>query len=399
MEKRKTLIVPMLAMVVIFSVLGFAVGIDAFFIPFVKGAFNISTGMSYLIVTATFGSYVLFSVPAGGLINRTGYKGGIIVAFLVLALSFYLIIPAAKLGSFAVFLGALFVNGIGRVILNTAVNPYITLLGPKASAARRMSIMGISNKLSYAAASLILAFFLDLNNIDIMDTIMPFYVITGIFVMLGVLSYFTPLPELKAEGEDDTSKVTEASSASNLKTSIFQFPHLILGSISLFFYVGVETIALSTINDFAVTLNLNNPEDYVWLTSFAMVFGYLAGVIFTPNIITQEKALTLCALLGTALAVTITLVPVGISIYLVALLGFANAVMLPAIWPLAIADLGKWTKRGSGLVVMGGIGGAIIPLIFGYVVELTSYHSAYLVCLPSYLFILYFAEKGHKIRT
>jgi len=399
MERRKTLIVPMLAMVVIFSVLGFAVGIDAFFIPFVKGAFNISTGMSYLIVTATFGSYVLFSVPAGGLINRTGYKGGIIVAFLVLALSFYLIIPAAKLGSFAVFLGALFVNGIGRVILNTAVNPYITLLGPKASAARRMSIMGISNKLSYAAASLILAFFLDLNNIDIMDTIMPFYVITGIFVMLGVLSYFTPLPELKAEGEDDTSKVTEASSASNLKTSIFQFPHLILGSISLFFYVGVETIALSTINDFAVTLNLNNPEDYVWLTSFAMVFGYLAGVIFTPNIITQEKALTLCALLGTALAITITLVPVGISIYLVALLGFANAVMLPAIWPLAIADLGKWTKRGSGLVVMGGIGGAIIPLIFGYVVELTSYHSAYLVCLPSYLFILYFAEKGHKIRT
>jgi MFS transporter, FHS family, L-fucose permease len=374
------------------------VGIDAFFIPFVKGAFNISTGMSYLIVTATFGSFVLFSVPAGGLINRTGYKGGIVTAFMVLALSFYLIIPAAKTGSFIVFLGALFVNGIGRVILNTSVNPYITLLGPKASAARRMSIMGIANKLSYAAASLILAFFMDLKNIDIMDTIAPFYVITGIFVALGIASYFIPLPELKAEGEDATSKVTEASSASNLKTSIWQFPHLILGSVSLFFYVGVETIALSTINDFAVTLDLSNPENYVWLTSFAMVFGYLAGVIFTPNVITQEKALTLSAVLGVILAITITIVPVYIAIYLVALLGFANAVMLPAIWPLALADLGKWTKKGSGLVVMGGIGGAIIPLIFGYVVELTSYHSAYLVCLPSYFFILYFAEKGHKIR-
>ena len=399
MNNKKTLIVPMVTMVVMFSVLGFAVGIDAFFVPFVKGAFNISTTMSYLVITATFASYVIFSIPSGVLIKKIGYKGGMVAAFIVLAISFYLIAPAARMHSFPVFLGALFVNGIGRVMLNTAVNPYITLLGPKESAARRMSIMGISNKLSFAVASLILAMFLDLSDINILDTITPFYIIAVIFALLGIGSYFVPLPEVKADGESGSGEVAGDHTPSHSKTSIFQFPHLILGSISLFFYVGVEVIALSTINDFAKTLNLGSPENYVWLTSVSMVLGYLTGVIFIPKFISQEKALKLCALLGLLLAVSITLVPVGTSIYLVALLGFANAVMLPAIWPLSIADLGKFTKTGSGLVVMGGIGGAIIPLIFGYVVDLTSYHLAYLVCLPSYLFILYFAIKGHKIRT
>ena len=399
MDKRKPLLLPMFAMVVIFSVLGFAVGIDAFFIPFIKGAFNISTATSYLIVTATYASFVLFSVPAGALVSKTGYKGGIVVAFVVLAMSFYLIAVAARITSFPLFLGALFVNGVGRVILNTAVNPYITLLGPKENAAQRMSIMGISNKLSFAGASLILAVFLDLTNINMLDAVTPFYFIAGIFILLGVFSYFTPLPELKAAGEDENEDVSHPSSAANLKRSIFEFPHLILGSIALFFYVGVEIIALSTINDFAVTMNLNSPENYVWFTSSAMILGYLSGVIFTPKIVSQEMALRLCALLGAFLTIAIIIAPIGISIYLVAALGFANAVMLPVIWPLAIADLGKWTKKGSGLVVMGGIGGAIIPLIFGYVVDLTSYHLAYIVCLPSYLYIYYFAKKGHKKRT
>ena len=399
MNNKKTLIVPMVIMVVMFSVLGFVVGIDAFFIPFVKGAFNISTTMSYLVITATFASFVIFSIPSGILIKRTGYKGGMGVAFLVLAFSLYLIALAAKMVSFPAFLSALFVNGIGRVMLNTAVNPYITILGPKESAARRMCIMGISNKLSFAAASLILAMFLDLSNIIIQDIIIPFYIITGIFVLMGVLFYFIPLPEVKAAGEDQSGEVTEDSSVANSKTSIFQFPHLILGSITLFFYVGVEVIALNAINDFAKTLDLSSPENYVWFTSMAMVLGYLSGVVLIPKIIRQETALKFCALLGGILTISITVVPVEVSIYLVASLGFANAVMLPAIWPLSIADLGKFTKTGSGLVVMGGIGGAIIPLIFGYVVDLTSYHLAYLVCLPSYMFILYFAVKGHKIRT
>lgn len=399
MKNKKTLIVPMVTMVAMFSVLGFAVGIDAFFIPFVKGAFNISTTMSYLVITATFASFVIFSIPSGVLIKRIGYKSGMVVAFLVLAFSLYLIALAAKMVSFPAFLGALFVNGIGRVILNTAVNPYITILGPKESAARRMCIMGISNKLFFASASLILAMFLDLSNINIMGIVIPFYIIAGIFVLMSVVFYFIPLPEIKADGEDQEGEIAKGSFVANSKTSIFQFPHLILGSITLFFYVGVEVIALSAINDFAKTLNLSSPEHYVWFTSIAMVLGYLSGVAFIPNIIRQETALKLCALLGGILAISITVVPVEIAIYLVASLGFANAVMLPAIWPLSIADLGKFTKTGSGLVVMGGIGGAIIPLTFGYVVDLTSYQMAYLVCLPSYLFILYFAVKGHKIRT
>ena len=171
MNRNKTLVVPMLIMVGMFSALGFAVGIDAFFIPFVEEAFDISTTMSYLVMTATFASFVFFSVPSGILIKKTGYKGGMVVAFVLLALSFLLISVSAMIESFPMFLGALFVNGMGRVVLNAAVNPYITVIGPQESAARRISVMGISNKVSYAAASLILAIFMDLSDVDIKDVI------------------------------------------------------------------------------------------------------------------------------------------------------------------------------------------------------------------------------------
>lgn len=402
MKPQKSLVAPMLIMVGMFSVLGFAVGIDAFFIPFVKQAFQISTTMSYLVMTATFASFVIFSIPSGILIKRTGYKGGMVVAFGLLALSFFLIGFASTLFSFSLFLGALFVNGMGRVMLNTALNPYITVLGPKESAAKRISIMGISNKIAYAAASLILAAFMDLTNVDMNDTVIPFYVISVIVLVVGFLSYYAPLPDVKAEGEDaddNADELPESIKIANSKKSIFQFPHLILGAVAYFFYTGVEVIALGSITNFAVTLNLPNAQHYVWFTSMSMVAGYLVGVIFIPKVISQVTALKVSALLGLILCIMIVAFPAHIAIFFVALLGLANALILPAIWPLSLVDLGKFTKMGSGLLVTGGIGGAIIPLLYGLTVDLsTSTQIGYLVCLPSYIIILYFAIAGYKLR-
>jgi len=404
MKERKSIVTPMLILIGMFSILGFAVGIDAFFIPFIKKAFNISNTMSYLVMTATYASFVIFSIPSGILLKKIGYKMGIVIAFILLSVSFFLIGYSSNIFSFLLFLIALFINGMGRVLLNATVNPYVTVLGPQESAAKRISIMGVSNKLSYAGASLILAVFLDLSNVNIQDMTIPFYIISGIILIMGIFSYFLPLPDIKAEGEDDkdidSPFVSENIIIANSKTSILQFPHVIIGAIAYFFYTGVEVLALGSINQYAVALGLPSPQNYVWLTSLAMVIGYLIGVIFIPRVMSQVTALKMSALLGLLLSIAIFLVPVNVSIYFVSLLGLANALILPAIWPLSLADLGKFTKIGSGLLVSGGIGGAVLPLLYGLIVDLSnSYQNAYLICLIPYVFILFFALKGYKIRT
>ena len=396
-NNKKTLIVPMVLIGSMFAVLGFALGINAFFVPFVKEAFHISITMSYLVMTATFLSFVVFGLPSGAIIKKFGYKGGMIIAFLIMAMGFYLIAPAAKLVSFPLLLVALFISGMGQTLLTGAVNTYVAILGPAESAASRIAIMGICSKTFYAAASLILAVFMDLANVRIEDTILPFYIISGVLVVMGFLYYFAPLPEVLAIGEEDDDSTASSYAAS--KTSIFQFPHLLLGVFAIFFDIGVEYIALGSITDYATILNLPSPESYVWFVSAAMVVGYLFGAMFIPKFVSQGRALLISTLSGMVVTILIVFLPVGISIYLVALLGLANALMWPAIWPLAIADLGKFTKMGSSFLVMGIIGGAFLPLLFGYVADVASHQVAYLVCLPAYLYIMYFAFSGSKIRT
>jgi fucose permease len=259
--------------------------------------------------------------------------------------------------------------------------------------------MGICSKTFYAVASLMLALFMDLSNVHLEDTILPFYIISGLLVIMGFLYYFAPLPEIKAIGEDETDDTSLSASYASSKTSIFQFPHLLLGAIAIFFDVGVEYIALGTINDFATILKLPSPENYVWFVSAGMVIGYLFGVIFIPKYMSQNTALLLSTISGIIITIMIVMLPVGISIYLVALLGLANALMWPAIWPMAIADLGKFTKMGSSLLVTGLIGGAFLPLLFGFVADMASHQVAYIVCLPAYFYIMYYALSGSKVRT
>jgi FHS family L-fucose permease-like MFS transporter len=396
MNSKKTLVVPMILIGSMFAVLGFALGINAFFIPFVQKAFNISITMSYLVMTATFLSFVVFGIPSGVIIKKFGYKGGMVIAFVIMAAGFYLIEPAAKIISFPLLLIALFISGMGQTLLTGAVNTYVTILGPVESAASRIALMGVCSKTFYAAASLLLALFMDLANVRIEDTILPFYLISGILLVMGFLYYFAPLPEIKAAGEDESSEVSVYAST---KTSILQFPHLLLGVLAIFFDVGLEYLALGSINDFASILNLPSPQNYVWFVSAGMVIGYLFGVFFIPELISQSTALLLSTISGIVITVAIVLLPAGISIYLVALLGLANALLWPAIWPLAIADLGKFTKMGSSLLVTGIIGGAFIPLLFGYIADIASHQVAYIVCLPAYIYIMYYALSGSKIRN
>ncbi len=397
-SNKKNIVVPMLLIGAMYAVLGFALGINAFFIPFVKEAFNISTSESYLIMAATFSAFVVLGAVSGEILKKAGYKGGMVIAFVLMAIGFFLITPAARSISFPLLLLALFISGLGQALLTGAVNTYVSIVGPEESAAKRIALMGICNKTFYAAASLMLAVFMDLSNVRIEDTILPFCIITGVLLVMGLFYYFSPLPEIKAVGEEEEEDIPETSIYSKSKTSIFQFPHLLLGVVAIFFVIGLETVALGTINDYATILNLASPENYIWLVSAGMVIGYLLGVLFIPKYVSQVQALLFSTVSGIVVTVGIIIVPVNFSIYLVAFLGLANAMMWPAVWPLAIADLGKFTKIGSSLLVTGLIGGAFLPLLFGSVAEKMSYQMAYLVCLPAYLYVIYYAVLGSKIR-
>ena len=308
----------------------------------------------------------------------------------------YLFIPSASDQNLFIFLLASFICGIGNTILQSAVNPYITLLGNLDSAATRISIMGIVNKLAWAIAPIFLGLFLDLNNVDLKDIILSFYIIIGIFLLLFILILCTPLPEIKAIGEDEKSI---NSPLPNTKMNILQYPHLLLGFISLFCYVGVETLSMSSIVDYANYFQLPDPQLYTSFTVSGMILGYLIGILLIPKYLSQEKSLLICSVLG-IISSCMILMPIGtISIYFVALLGLANSLLWPAIWPLAIKDLGELTKIGSSILVMAIAGGAIFPLLFGWMCDLLqNMQQAYWICIPAYSMILYYAIKGHKIR-
>ena len=395
---KKNIIVPLLLVGSMNAILGFALGVNAFFIPFVKQAFHVTTAMSYLIMLATFSAYLVFGGVAGNILKKAGYKGGMVIALILMAVGFLIIVPSAKTVNFSLFLLALFINGLGQALLTGAYSTYVSIIGSPESAASRISFMGICAKIFYAAASFILAVFMDLSNVRITDIITPFYIIAAVMSVMGIIYYFSPLPEVKAIGEEtETGEIQ--NSYSSTKTSVWQFPHLLLGVVAIFFTVGVEYLALGTINDYANILGLSSPHNYVWFVSFAMIVGYLVGIIFIPKYISQTQALLASTILGIIVSITILILPSTVSIYLIPLLGLANALLWPAIWPLAIADLGKFTKSGSALLVTGIVGAGIIPLIFGYFAQHFSYQMAYAIGLPAYLFIMYYALRGSKIRT
>lgn len=401
--------VPLIIVGVIFFMIGFGVGISGFLTPALRSAFNLTTGQSYLVTAAIFSAFVIFGRPTGWVIKHIGYRRAMMFAFFIMAFGMLLFVPSSKAVSFPLFLVALFVGGIGNTLLQGAVNPYITIIGPEDTAAVRMSLMGIMNKLAWWIAPVFLGIFIDLQKVDVDDIILPFYIVTGILFILGIFVYFAPLPEVKAEGEDEEEGTVESSYAAK-KTSVLQFPHLLLGVVALFLYVGIETLPMASIIDFARTTfgDVPNLESYAKFVTLGLVAGYLFGVVAIPRFVSQKKALISFAVLGIIASLLLIYLPPRFAFFALLLASFSNSLMWPAIWPLAIKDLGRFTKAGASILVMAIVGGAVIPLIFGVIVDavkttqdalVTDYQAAYWVMVPCYLFILYFAAWGHKIRT
>jgi glucose/galactose transporter len=330
-----------------------------------------------------------------------------------MALGTLLFIPAAATRTYGMFLTGLFVLGTGLTILQTAVNPYVTILGPRESAAQRISIMGICNKMAGAIAPLILAYYI-LNDGDSfvaslaqMDTaaqevaldelanrvIGPYSVMTVIFFLLGIGVRYSPLPEIEAESDDEME-----ANGLGAKTSIWQFPHLILGVVTLFFYVGAEVITGDTIIRYGMELGIEISKAKVFTsyTLISMTVAYILGIILIPKVISQRFALQWSGILGIIFLMGAVFTTGITSVFFIAIMGFANALVWPAIWPLAIHNLGRFIKTGSAMLIMAILGGALLPLLWGKLSDLYGSQLAYLVLLPSYLLFIYYSIWGYK---
>ncbi len=421
---------------IFFFIFGFVTWLNGILIPYLKIACEITNFQSLFVAFAFYISYTVMALPSSWILKKTGFKKGMSAGLLVMALGSLVFVPAAMTRTFSLFLTGLFIMGTGLAILQTASNPYITIIGPRETAARRISIMGICNKLAGAIAPLILAYFIFsdgdafIKSLEGMDAaakataleglasrvIGPYVVMSVVLLLLGLLILFAPLPEIEAEKESDEELASIAG-----KSSIFQFPHLVLGVIALFFYVGVEVIAGDTIIRYGLALKipLESAKYYTSLVLIGMIIGYVLGILLIPKLISQKNLLALSAVSGLIFTGLALAMPASAEIrfpfidlmtfhrvelilpytvLFIALLGISNAIVWPAIWPLAIHGLGKFIKTGSALLIMGIAGGALLPLAWGKLADVWSAQQAYWIAIPCYLVILYFATYGYKVR-
>ncbi len=405
--QNKNYIIPLSLIGLFFFAIGFAFGINGFLTPVLKGSLtNISTFQANLLIVVNFIPFLIFSYPAAQCIKAIGYKRTMAVSFILFAIAFGLFIPATSMQSIWFFLVACFISGIANTILQAAVNPYITILGPIESAAQRMSIMGICNKLAWPTTTVFMLLVIgktDVADIQLGELYTPFYIIIGIFIALAVISLLAPLPEVTAEGETEDSEettMTEAAvSYAQGKTSIWQFPHLVLGAITLFLYVGVETISLSTITDYTSSLGLSElPTWVLYIPSLGMCAGYIIGATMIPKFISQVLAMRICAIVALLGSIGVCLLPGIFSVGCLFLMGLGCSLMWPALWPMAMADLGPFTKNAAALLTTAIAGGAAMPAVRAWVEGLSCYQTSYWVCVPCFLVIAWYGFFGYKVR-
>lgn len=414
LTSKQSNLIPVAIIGALFFIFGFITWLNGILIPYLKIACELTNFESTFVAFAFYISYTLMALPSSWLLKKTGFKQGMSWGLVTMAIGTTVFIPAALSRDYHIFLAGLFIIGTGLAVLQTASNPYITILGPKETAARRISIMGIFNKLAGAAAPLILAYFILSDGDQLTEAlktlegdariaqldqlahrvILPYGVMTVTLLLLATAIRFSPLPEIEEQQDE------EVANGEGQKKSILAFPQLILGAITLFLYVGAEVIAGDTIIRYGQSLNIpiEIAKSFTSYTLIAMVAGYIIGIILIPKVISQRVALLGSAILGLAFALGAIRTEGMLSVSFIAALGLANALVWPAIWPLALDGLGRFIKTGSAVLIMAIAGGAIIPLIWGKLADVYSARQAYWVLIPCYLMILYYAQRGNKLR-
>ncbi len=400
----------------LFFIFGFITWLNSTLIPFLKLACELESDMqAFFVTTAFYMAYFFLAIPSAWILKKSGYKNGMALGLAVMALGSLVFIPAANDRSFPLFLIGLFVQGAGLALLQTASNPYASILGPIESAAKRISILGVCNKIAGILSPIILGAIVlkdaqaieervltasdpllksELLN-ELTGRIVPPYIVIAICLfVLAFLTYRSGLPEISEPKEE-----TGGTNAS--RSSVFAYPHLLLGTLCLFLYVGVEVLAGDAIGTYgkAMGMSLDETKYFTPFTLFAMLLGYIIGIFTIPKYMSQQTALKYSAILGILLTIGIYFSSGYTAIILIAALGLANALMWPAIFPLAIDGIGRFTQIGSAFLIMGIAGGAVVPPLYGWLKDtqgLSNQLSFFLCSAPAYCYILYYAAKGYR---
>ncbi len=418
--QNRTAFMPMLICCALFFILGFVTWTNGSLIPFAKRAFNLETDLqAYLVTFASYIAYFFLALPSSWIIKKIGFHNGLVFSLFVLGVGSLLFIPAADNSSYTLFLTAIFVQGSGMALLQTAVNPYLSIIGPIDSAAQRISIAGFCNKTAGIIAPIILSSLLlkranaaearlleaatEVEKQSILNELLdqlhaPYIALAVALGVFAILLKFAKLPEVNVDEEE-----VQTDSHADSKRSIFDYPHLFLGALAIFFCVAVEVMAGDIIATYARELGTVPDVFRDNATAFTlgfMLIGYLIGILTIPRFISQQAALRICTSVGIVFTILSVFTTGVMSFWFVALLGLANSLMWPAIFPLGIKGLGRFTKTGSAIMIMGIAGGAIWPLVYGYMkdkLHIDFQHAFLYAMIPAYGYIVYFASAGHKV--
>ena len=407
-------VLPFVLITSLFFLWAFGVNLNDILIPHLKKAFRLTDFRSSLIQTAFFGGYFLAALPAGRLMERIGYKKGILTGLIMCAAGALLIIPAASARVYGFFLFALFIMACGQSFLEVAANPYVTILGPPESSERRLNLAQSFNAVGAVVTPFVGAAFiltasqysslqlsamspeqLQAYQIAEANTVKgPYLVISGIFLLVAVLIYFSRLPEI-------SEKHAEANGHPSLR-GILRYRHLVKGVVAQFFYVGAQIGVASFVIRFAQHIATGTPEktaaNYLKLHLLGFMIGRFAGAALMKRI-PAPKLLSVFAA-GALVCGIVAVVTTGVApLWAIVLIGFFNSIMFPTIFALSLKHLGSYTKLGSSLLVMSIIGGAVFPAIMGRISDLSSIQRAFLVPLICYAYVMYFALWGYKPQT
>lgn len=420
MTRSNPYLYPMIILGILFFVFGFITWINGILIPYFQICLELNNAEAFMVASASYAAYFFMAIPSAWVLKYTGYKKGMVIGLVVMAIGTLTFIPAAFTRTYLVFLAGLFITGTGLALLQTAANPYVAIVGPVESTAQRIGFMGLSNKIAGIMSQRILGgiFLLNADSIItslttasaeerarildeyVLKVVNPYLVITGILLLLGVMIFFSKLPEIN-ESPDSSDEGKAAKRP--VKQSVVQYPYLVLGVIALFVSGACEVIPIDGIIVYSRSLGipLEEARHFSEYTLYAMLVGYLASIVLIPKYLSQQGALLTCALLGLMLTFGVYFTEGMTSIYCLILMGFGAAWLWGTIWGLAIRDLGIHTKMGAALLLMSVVGGGIFTPIYGWLIDLNPEYSqtSILMLIPCFLYLLFYAVWGYKIKN
>lgn len=393
--------IPFITVTALFAIFGFLASLNNTLVAKLEETFQLTHGPAMLAPGVWFFAYLVFSVPSARLIGRVGYKNTMVISLFIMVVGALLFVPAAMAVSFPLTLVAIFVLSSGVCALQTAANPYISILGPEHSAPARLTLAQAFNSLGSLIAPWIAAHFILSNTVHLASASAqasrlerPYIAVAATLFLLALAVLFTHLPVIAA------TRTFRPGSADDpvLERSIWRYPHTVLGMIGIFFYVGIEIALASITIQFCQAQGMSSVQaagDMLVLYYVGMMVGRFLGS-FVMKWIKAEKLLVYLGILGVSLLLISMFTHGAVAIWTLVLCGIANSVMYPNIFALGIAELGPLTSKGSGVVTLGNVGGGVIPILFGIMADKAGIQFAYIIPIVGYIFVTYYGLSGYK---